>query len=152
MLIKTFGFVGKTGMPSFVRVELRVERGFLFRLSGVNTSAAKALQARVRSALIACGYRWPGKGITVNISPAVQTRSTTQLDLPIALAILASEGQIPKQSIKHTAFSGELSLDGTIRSAVITDSNLPSSLAANPAYIEDSISLEDQAQIKFALH
>lgn len=116
MLIKTFGFVGNADyLPSFVRVELRVERGFMFRLSGVTSSAAKALQARVRSALLTCGYRWPGKAITVNIAPATTARSTTELDLPIALSILAALGKIPKSSIKGTAFSGELSLDGTIR-------------------------------------
>ena len=97
MVVPTFGFVGNSDMPSFVRVELRVERGFLFRLSEVNISATKSLQARVRSALISCGYRWPGKGITVNIAPASDARSTTQLDLSSALAILAAEGKIPKQ-------------------------------------------------------
>ena len=112
----TFGFVGNADyLPSFVRLELRVERGFMFRLSGVTSSAAKALQARVRSALLTCGYRWPGKAITVNIAPATTARSTTELDLPIALSILAALGKIPKSSIKGIAFSGELSLDGTIR-------------------------------------
>ncbi len=144
MLIKTFGFVGNAGMPSILRVELRVERGFLFRLSGVNTSAAKALQARVRSDLIACGYRWPGKGITVNVAPAAQTRSNTQLDLPIALAILAAEGQIPKHSIQHTAFSGELSLDGTIHSV----SSPAAFSVANPATLTDSISHEELNKIE----
>ena len=59
MFIKTFEFVGSTDKPSFVLVELRVERGYHFRLSGISVSAAKALQARLRSALIACGDRWP---------------------------------------------------------------------------------------------
>lgn len=85
MLINTFGFVGNADLPSFVRLELRVERGFMIRLSAVTSSAAKALQARVRSALLTCGYRWPGKAITVNIAPATTARSTTELDLPIAL-------------------------------------------------------------------
>ncbi len=115
MLIKTLGFVGNADLPSFIRLELRVERGFMFRLSGVTSSAAKALQGRVRSALLTCGYRWPGKAITVNIASATTARSTTELDLPIALSILAALGKIPKSSIKGTAFSGELSLDGTIR-------------------------------------
>ena len=59
MFIETFGFVGSTDKPSFVRGELRVERGYHFRLSRMSVSAAKALQARLRSALIACGYKWP---------------------------------------------------------------------------------------------
>ena len=115
MLIKTFGFVGNADLPRFVRVELRVERGFMFRLSGVISSAAKALQARVRSTLLTCGYRLPGKAITVNIAPATTARSTTELYLPIALSILAALGKICNNSIKGISFSGELSLDGSIR-------------------------------------
>ena len=87
-----------------MRVELRVERGFLFRLSGGFTSAARAMQARIRSGLFACGYRWPGKGVTVNISPADENRTSTKLYLPIAIAILAAEGIIPKIAICE--FSG----------------------------------------------
>ena len=78
MLIKTFGFVGNADLPSFVRLELRIERGFLLRLSGVTSSAAKALQARVSSGLLTFGYRRPGKAITVNIAPATTVRSTTE--------------------------------------------------------------------------
>ena len=97
-----------------MRVELRIERGFLFRLSGLSTTAAKAAQTRIRSALLACGNRWPGKGISVNIAPATELRNTTELDLPIALALLAAQGVIAPSTIKSTAFSGELSLDGSV--------------------------------------
>lgn len=114
MLIETFGVVGNSDRPSFVRVELRIERGFLFRLSGLSTTAAKAAQTRIRSALLACGNRWPGKGISVNIAPATELRNTTELDLPIALALLAAQGVIAPSTIKSTAFSGELSLDGSV--------------------------------------
>jgi magnesium chelatase family protein len=115
MLITTFGFAGSPSSPSFVRVELRVERGILFRLSGVSHSSARSAQARIRSALIACGYRWPGKGITVNIAPASRERKSTAYDLPIALAILAAEGNIPAKAISNLASAGELGLDGSIR-------------------------------------
>ena len=98
MVIQTFGFVGNADKPAFVRIELRIERGFLFRVSGVAYSSAKSLQARVRSALLSCNYRWPGKAITINISPSIEARCTPQLDLPIAIAILASE--IPRAPLE----------------------------------------------------
>lgn len=69
----------------------------------------------MRSALLSCNYKWPGKAITVNISPAAEARNTTQLDLFIALEILAAEGNIPENAIRNFAFSGELGLDGKIR-------------------------------------
>ena len=37
-----------------------------------------------------------------------------ELDLPIALALLAAQGVIAPSTIKSTAFSGELSLDGSV--------------------------------------
>ncbi|MDA1382633.1 MAG: magnesium chelatase, partial [Bacteroidetes bacterium] len=90
MIVSTFGFAGSPGSPSFVRVELRIERGVLFRISGFSSQAAKASSARIRSALMSCGHRWPGKAITVNIAPAEVSRTSTAYDLPIALAILVS--------------------------------------------------------------
>jgi magnesium chelatase family protein len=115
MIVSTFGFAGSPGSPSFVRVELRFERGILFRISGFSSQAAKASSARIRSALMSCGHRWPGKAITVNIAPAEMSRTSTAYDLPVTLAILASRGVIPKSSLQYLASAGELGLDGTIR-------------------------------------
>ncbi len=115
MIVSTFGFAGSPGSPSFVRIELRAERGVLFRISGIGNQAAKAASTRIRSALIACGHHWPGKAITVNIAPADLSRSSTAFDLPIALAILASCGIIPSASLKHIAAAGEMGLDGALR-------------------------------------
>ena len=115
MIVSTFGFAGSPGSPSFVRVELRIERGILFRISGFSSQAAKASSARIRSALMACGHRWPGKAITVNIAPAEVSRTSTAYDLPIALAILASQGAIPTSGLSSLASAGELGLDGSIR-------------------------------------
>ena len=115
MIVSTFGFAGSPGSPSFVRVELRIERGILFRISGFSSQAAKASSARIRSALMSCGHRWPGKAITVNIAPAEVSRTSTAYDLPIALAILASQGAIPTSGLSSLASAGELGLDGSIR-------------------------------------
>ncbi|MGY8917030.1 MAG: ATP-binding protein [Flavobacteriales bacterium] len=115
MIVSTFGFAGSPGSPSFVRVELRIERGILFRISGISSQAAKASAARIRSALISCGHRWPGKAITVNLAPADNSRTSTAFDLPIALAVLASSGIIPASSLTNIAAAGELGLDGTLR-------------------------------------
>lgn len=115
MIVSTFGFAGSPGAPSFVRVELRLERGVLFRISGISNRAARASATRIRSALMACGHRWPGKAITVNLAPADLSRTSTAFDLPIALAVLASSGIIPSSSLKQIAAAGEIGLDGTLR-------------------------------------
>lgn len=123
MLIKTLG-PAENSSPDllrpnpakldFVRIELRVERGILFRISGMANTSARAAQARIRSALISCGYKWPGKGITINISPATPPSSDRKFDLAIALCILAAEGKIHKSSLRSLILSGELGLDGTL--------------------------------------
>ena len=117
MIVTTFGYVGAPISPCFVRIELRIERGMLFRLSGVSSSSAKSAKARIRSALLSCGYRWPGKAITVNIAPADLSRTSTAYDLPIALCILAAEGHISKPRLREIAASGEIGLDGTLISS-----------------------------------
>jgi magnesium chelatase family protein len=132
MIVSTFGFAGLPGSPSFVRVELRFERGILFRISGFSIQAAKASSARIRSALMSCGHRWPGKAITVNLAPADLSRTSTAFDLPIALAILASRGVIPKSALPYIASAGELGLDGSIRpwqTTIFENTNLSSQLS-----------------------
>lgn len=123
MLIKTLG-PAENSSPDllrpnlakldFVRIELRVERGILFRISGMANTAARAAQARIRSALISCGYKWPGKGITINISPATSPSSARKFDLAIALCILVAEGKIHRSPLRNLILSGELGLDGTL--------------------------------------
>ena len=125
MLIKTFGFAEGSSpdlarpekfRADLVRIELRVERGILFRISGMGASAAKAAQARIRSALLSCGFKWPGKGITINVSPASISRNSSNYDLAIALCILAAEGKVPTNKIEELIISGELGLDGAVYS------------------------------------
>ena len=82
----------------------------------MGASAAKAAQARIRSALLSCGFKWPGKGITINVSPASISRNLSNYDLAIALCILAAEGKVPTNKIEELIISGELGLDGAVYS------------------------------------
>lgn len=120
MLIKTFGFAEGSSpdlaRPNLVRIELRIERGILFRISGMKGAVAKSAQARIRSALLSCGYKWPGKGITINSSPATESRNSSMYDLAIATCILAAEGKVPNNKIDKLVISGELGLDGAVYS------------------------------------
>ena len=92
-----------TGLPSF-------------SLVGLPGSAVRESKERVRAAIINSGYEFPLRRITVNLSPADTRKDGSHLDLPIAIGILAgfARGEISLPSIGHTAFLGELSLDGRI--------------------------------------
>lgn len=51
----------------------------------------------------------------MNLAPAELPKDGTHYDLPIALAILASSGQLRHEDVANAAFAGELALDGKIR-------------------------------------
>jgi len=74
---------------------------------------SKEARERVRSAIKNSGLEFPGQRLTVNLAPAELRKEGSALDLPIAVAIaLARAGKRPPP---HTAFLGELALDGAVR-------------------------------------
>lgn len=72
---------------------------------------------RCRMAIINSGLVWPTtKRITILLSPADLLKSGTHFDLAIAVSVLAADGCVPKPHLAGTAFIGELTLDGNLRS------------------------------------
>ncbi len=102
--------------PYLVRVEVDIAPGNpAFTIVGLPDKAVQESSQRVRAALRNCGYHFPAKRITVNLSPADVRKEGPAFDLPIAIGILAATGQL--SSIPEgTLILGELSLDGTVRS------------------------------------
>ncbi len=102
--------------PYLVRVEVDIAPGnSAFTIVGLPDKAVQESSQRVRAALRNCGYHFPAKRITVNLSPADVRKEGPAFDLPIAVGILAATGQL--SSIPEgTLILGELSLDGTVRS------------------------------------
>ena len=49
------------------------------------------------------------------MSPADLRKEGAAYDLPLAIGLLAADGQIPADSLKHYMIMGELSLDGSVR-------------------------------------
>ena len=99
-----------------VTVETDVTGGMpCFRVVGMPDQAVMESRERVRSALRNCGLDFPMRRITVNIAPADIRKRGTHLDLPIAVGILLSSGQLPPgEEIEPLCLMGELSLDGGI--------------------------------------
>ncbi|HHO55793.1 MAG TPA: ATP-binding protein [Trueperaceae bacterium] len=82
---------------------------------GLPGMAVQESKERVRSAIKNAGYPFPASRIVINLAPADIRKEGPAFDLPIALAILAAQGIIPKKSLENCIVSGELALDGTIR-------------------------------------
>lgn len=83
---------------------------------GLPDAAVKESQDRVRSAIRACEILMPAaKKWTVNLAPADTRKEGPFLDLPIAVAILSSTGQLPIERLADFWIVGELGLDGSVR-------------------------------------
>ncbi|MDD3150474.1 MAG: YifB family Mg chelatase-like AAA ATPase [Candidatus Gastranaerophilales bacterium] len=82
---------------------------------GLPDSAVTEAKERIRSAIKNSGFNFPMKKVVINLSPADIKKSGSGFDLPMAIGILASNGDIEAIKLEQTAFLGELSLEGNIR-------------------------------------
>ena len=99
-----------------VVVEAHLANGLpAFTLVGLPETEVKEARDRVRAAIQNARYEFPARRITVNLAPADLPKESGRFDLPIALAILAASGQIPKDKFTTCEFAGELALTGELR-------------------------------------
>jgi magnesium chelatase family protein len=98
-----------------VDVEVQMTGGtVVFVVVGLADKAVAESRERVRAALAGLGLALPARRIVVNLAPADLPKEGGHYDLPIALAVMASMGVIPPDSLNDWAAVGELGLDGQI--------------------------------------
>ena len=98
-----------------VEVEVDISPGLpAFNIVGLPDAAVQESKERVRSAIRNSGCIFPMRRITVNLAPADMRKAGPAYDLPMAVGILMSTGQVPDDAAS-TLFLGELSLDGGVR-------------------------------------
>lgn len=123
--------IGIQGSP--VTVECYISNGLpAFDIVGLPDTAVKEAKERVRAAAKISGFRFPTGRITINLAPANLRKTGTHFDLPILLSILSACGLV-KRPPSSSAFLGELSLDGMIRSV---PGVLPMAIAAKRAGVQ----------------
>ena len=111
--VKTCAVVGLDGY--IVEVEVDISPGLpSFTIVGLPDTAVQEARERVRAAIRNSGCEFPLRRITVNLVPADIRKAGPSYDLPIAVGILGSSGQV-SQPLDSTLFLGELSLDGGLR-------------------------------------
>ncbi|MBD5550767.1 MAG: YifB family Mg chelatase-like AAA ATPase [Lachnospiraceae bacterium] len=99
-----------------VQVEVDTAQGLPgFEMVGYLGSEVKEAKERVRVALKNAGFVMPAGKITVNISPADIPKEGTAYDLPVAVAILCSMEEVPRESLGDLLMIGELGLNGELR-------------------------------------
>src|SRR5207244_11685612 len=89
--------------------------GPAFAAGGLGDRACQEAKQRVRSGIKSAELEWPGNKSTVNLASAELKKEGSGFDMPIALALLAASGQIPRDRLADHASCGELALDGRLR-------------------------------------
>ncbi|MFG6467806.1 YifB family Mg chelatase-like AAA ATPase [Roseateles sp. BYS87W] len=100
-----------------VTVEVHLANGLpSFTVVGLADTEVKEARERVRAALANSGLGFPAnKRITVNLAPADLPKEGGRFDLPMALGLLAANGQIDPARLARLECAGELSLAGELR-------------------------------------
>ena len=143
-MLATIRSLGVKGVGGYgVSVEVFVSNGLVnFDIVGLPDTAVKEARERVRAAIKSNGFKFPVSRVTVNLAPADTKKAGTVYDLPIMLGILAATGII-KQPRPHTAFFGELSLNGELRPV---NGALPMAVAAAREGVRELFVPADNAQ------
>lgn len=108
---------GCVGVESpLVTVEVHTSGGLpTMNMVGLPNSAVREAKDRVRAAILNSQFKWPASKITIALAPAELPKDGGGFDLPIALGILAADGQIPDKKLKKCEFLGEMALNGELR-------------------------------------
>lgn len=110
------GIVGVEGFV--VTVEAFVGLGLPgLTLVGRLGGALAEARERVKGALAHCGHDVRPRKQVVNLAPADRRKDSPGLDLAVAVALLASHGVVPGESLGKVLFWAELALDGQLRGA-----------------------------------
>lgn len=117
MLVKTFGSAVYGVDAATITIEVNVggEGKLNYVVVGLPDNAVREGLPRIETAVKQSKFRMPRARIVLNLSPADIKKEGTAYDLPMAIGVLASSGQILKlDALKDYVIMGELSLDGGI--------------------------------------
>lgn len=104
-------------------IELRVEpaagAGAGLCIEGLPEGRARTARDRVHAALVNSGLLGKVPSVTVRVRPAIPVGDTTDLDLPIAFALLGRMGRVP-HGVGWIYAIGRLGLDGGLHADGLT--------------------------------
>ena len=109
---------------------------------GLPDAAVRESRDRVKFAIINSGFEFPPGYFTINLAPGDVRKEGPLYDLPIAIGILSSSGQIKSELSKDHIFLGELALNGEVRPVAGV---LPICFSAKQAGIKQAIVSRDNA-------
>lgn len=83
------------------------------QMLGIPSMEVMESRGRIRCAMRSAGFEIPRSGITVNLAPGDIRKTGSGFDLPIAIAVLAADGQIPATT--SIVVLSQVSLAWTVR-------------------------------------
>src|SRR5262245_10006432 len=99
-----------------IEVETHLDKNIPgFSIVGLPDSAVRESRERIIAAIRNSGFEFPLRKITVNLAPADIRKEGSAFDLPMAVGILASKGEIATEKLQQIMLLGELALDGSVR-------------------------------------
>ena len=138
MLAKAYSATPRGVDALFVTVEvdrIRAQQPSV-RVVGLPDPAVREAKERIFSAIRHLGRRSEAANVVFNLAPADERKEGAALDLPMAMAFLASAGDVPVQSLENRLLVGELSLEGRLQPV---RGVLPIVLAARDHGVEEVI-------------
>lgn len=117
MLVKTYSAAVNGLEVTPVTIEVSLNRGVVYHLTGLGDEAVREGRDRIAAAMLHNGFHFPKADITVNMAPADLKKEGSSFDLPLAIGILAADGQITTPGLDRYMMVGELSLDGHLQPA-----------------------------------
>ncbi|MCD8089258.1 MAG: YifB family Mg chelatase-like AAA ATPase [Clostridiales bacterium] len=113
--VKSCGINGLDGF--IVDTEADIRKGFpSFEIVGLPDSSVREAKERVKSAAANSELSFPNnKAIVINLAPSGLKKAGPSYDLPIALGVLSGSFKLNRGIFETTVFTGELSLDGSVR-------------------------------------
>ena len=117
MLAKAYSATPRGVEALFVTVEvdrIRAQQPSV-AVVGLPDPAVREAKERIFSAIRHLGRRSESANVVFNLAPADERKEGAALDLPMAVAFLASAGELPPERLERRVLVGELSLEGRLQ-------------------------------------
>ncbi|MCK4267510.1 MAG: YifB family Mg chelatase-like AAA ATPase, partial [Actinomycetia bacterium] len=114
-VVKSAAIVGLEAYQ--VEIEVDISKGLPgFTIVGLPDAAVQESRERVRAAIKNSEFEFKANRVTVNLAPADMRKEGPSFDLPIAIGLLVSAGQLkPDSGLDQYWLVGELSLTGDVK-------------------------------------
>ena len=106
MLVKTYCAAVNGLEVTTVTVEVSLNRGVQYHLTGLGDEAVRESRDRIAAALRYSGFKFPIADITINLAPANLRKEGSSFDLPLAIGIMGANENIPDNHLKEYMMVG----------------------------------------------